>query len=155
MITMKKGLAKKILFDLNKSLQKLCHAKNCTNLNACPVVCWCKKDRDFKLNHDTAACWELANITMAIYNQLEDSTLTPEFMEIKQDQAYLIRKLKTYHPTSKGWTKLYSLVDMIISSISVGMFHDRTYAYADCKLYLERINRMSSKLKRNIYKYTF
>jgi len=147
----KRETAIKILDDLHLTLQKLCHDKNCKNVNVCPKVCLCKKRRNFKLNNDTAACWELANILSVIYDQLYHNTLTCKSLKIKRDQIYLIRKLMYYHPTSRGWTNLYTFVNRIVDAIDRGLFYHSSYVYANCKDYLKRINYISLRIKRDKY----
>jgi len=89
------------LKQLETLLRSACHAPGCNRLNICPRQCRCKFRRSFKLNTETAACWQMAeNINLLIRHKNPAKAHCMEV--IHKVRAYC--EIARFH-MSKGWKR--------------------------------------------------
>lgn len=97
-------------------LQEACHAPGCKRLKNCPRQCGCRTRRTFKLNTDTAMCWEIA----ALLFTLRRCTIVTK-TEIKEisDKIRAYAEVTRHHST-KGWQKFFWTVKETYDFITTG-----------------------------------
>jgi len=91
----KRESLKRIRFILKAS----CHADGCENINTCPNQCKCRYDRTFKLNTETAMCWEIGD---EIWDLLKYQHPSRGMIDGLVETCRAYEKLSRFHMT-KGW----------------------------------------------------
>jgi hypothetical protein len=86
--------------NLRLVLLASCHAPDCKRVYNCPRQCGCRSRRQFKLNTETAICWELAD------------QLHPAHRLTKTDLNEIVIATKAYNGISRyhmtiGWQKFF------------------------------------------------
>jgi hypothetical protein len=76
-------------------LRKACHAPGCQSLRRCPNMCGCRTKRTFKMNTDTAICWEIA-----------DLSVQKRHIEDIEDKIGAYAELSRFH-SSNGWQNFF------------------------------------------------
>lgn len=94
---------RKQLIELRLLLQRACHAPGCKRVKNCPRQCGCRTTRTFKLNTDTAICWEIADLL---------SKFARYRMMNKEDVKEIADKIRAYaevtrHHSTKGWQEFF------------------------------------------------
>ena len=127
--------SRKILKDLINMLYSSCHAPECKHISKrkCPLSCGCRTKRKFKLNTETAMCWEIAN---QIYSILRFSRPTKSDVQKVMGMTDACMMLSQYHMT-KGWHAFFTSIFRILQMILV----DQMIFY---------INRDMAELKKTL-----
>ena len=109
--------SEKILNNIINILYGACHAPNCKHISKrkCPISCGCRTERKFKLNTETAMCWEIAN---QIYNILRFSRPTKQDVQKVISIADSSMMLSQYHMT-RGWHSFFSTIFRLLQMILV------------------------------------
>jgi len=102
-----KSETRKLFNNMRIMLRQVCHADGCTTLRKCPNQCQCRNERTFRLNTETAICWELADKIWEIFGQNK----MPLKSEIKRliEHASAYNDLSRFH-MSKGWQRFFERV---------------------------------------------
>lgn len=106
---------KNSLNELIDILREACHAKGCEKTYSCPNQCKCRTRRPFKLNTETAICWEIADkLRMLVRHQ----------PPLKLDVEKVIISAKSYTDISRfhmsrGWQKFFLEVSRCVSDLTI------------------------------------
>ena len=105
---------KSSLKQLETILRELCHAPGCKRLEKCPNQCPCRRERKFKLNTETAICWEIADkikdfIRWDVRTKLESHAL--------ESAVFAYSDLTRFH-MSRGWQKFFEKVGHFVYRIN-------------------------------------
>jgi hypothetical protein len=106
---------KNSLNELAGILREACHAKDCDRIFNCPNFCGCRTRRPFKLNTETAMCWEIAD---------KLRMLVREQRPLKSDIEKVIISAESYTDISRfhmsrGWQKFFLEVSRCISDLTI------------------------------------
>ena len=128
------------LEELMWILRESCHAPGCINPLRCPVNCSCRYKRKFKLNIDTAFCWEVANIIDRFLRNKYKHTFT-NFKRYYNEYTILSR-FYSYHPTTKAWGYLNTNISFFVLDHTYDLFDTslklNTYEINSKKRYIEK-----------------
>jgi len=95
-------------------LRQAVHAPGCKTVKICPNQCSCRYQRTFKLNTETAACWQIAdNLLRLISSQCI----------YKKDCIAVISKASAYYEIarfhmSKGWERFFDRVRYTLKNLT-------------------------------------
>ena len=94
-------------------LQKACHAPDCDTTFKCPRQCGCRSRRTFKLNTETAICYQLAEDLNSLvrYSSHNKALKTDIIVVVEAATAYT--QLSRYHMTL-GWMRFFKDVTQCI-----------------------------------------
>ena len=99
------------LRELEHLLRASCHAPGCDTVKSCPNQCKCRHRRRFKLNTETAICWQIADNIFNTFrwkgNPRKDVCVA---INTKTDAYYDIAR---FH-MSKGWENFFLRVRNVI-----------------------------------------
>lgn len=102
-----------LLNNLRVVLLESCHAPGCARISRCPRQCGCRSRREFKLNTETAICWEIAD---------KIRTVTRWPRPAKKDANEIVAASKAYHDISRfhmtrGWQSFFLNLYRCLASI--------------------------------------
>lgn len=129
------------LRSLKLLLQKACHAPGCDLVRKCPVQCPCRSQRKFKLNTDTAICWEIAELlwTLSMTNRVHKS-----YVRMIKNKIAAYAEVTRHHST-EGWNRFFWDVK---AAYSVIINEQDTCSYPSSKNRIEDLRRRINRLKR-------
>ena len=116
-------------------LRKACHAKDCSALTRCPNQCTCRVRRPFKLNTETAMCWEIAERLRDLLRYDSDSIPKLNVDELNEMVNSYIN-LSVYH-MSDGWVKFFKDIGRCIDSLTSNpywYYSSRTLPFLETRL---------------------
>ena len=131
----------KLLNNLRIVLLESCHAEECHRVSKCPKICGCNSRRTFKLNTETAICWEIADRLGQLVGNGYNHPLKKDVEDLiaAADGYYNISR---FH-MSRGWEKFF----MDIRSIIIALTLNPSYlpdSYRDKNI----MNQLRGRLKR-------
>jgi len=131
----------KLLNKLRIMLLASCHAEGCLRISTCPNLCGCRSRRTFKLNTETAICWEIAHRLWNLIGSGMNDPLKAEVVDlIAATKGYW--NIARFHMT-KGWDNFFHSVYSCICALTIDP-HDYKEHYGD----EEAINKMKGILKQ-------
>lgn len=95
-------------------LRQAVHAPGCKSFKLCPNQCACRHQRTFKLNTETAACWQIAD---NIHRFLINKHFTKRTSEVFVAKAKAYEDIGRFH-MSRGWERFFTLITRTIEYLT-------------------------------------
>jgi hypothetical protein len=95
-------------------LREAVHAPGCNTIKRCPNQCFCKHDRKFQLNTETAICWQIADNINIFLTHKEFTKKSCEALKIK---SIAYEDIARFH-MSKGWERFFCLITRTIEYLT-------------------------------------
>ena len=132
-----------LLKKLSIMLKESCHAPGCQKYRNCPRQCGCNKRRTFKLNTETAMCWEISDILWGMFRRYKP-TITDRRKVVAAVYAY--NNLTRFHMT-KGWQNFFN---SIAECIEENCFPTKRYfkVWVTNIHYIDNLKTRLNRLKR-------
>lgn len=129
--------------QLINMLRSACHAKDCKTIIVCPNYCQCRSRRPFKLNIETAVCWEMANI---LSRELLYNNITPSRRELLSCKFSTLSIITIYH-SSRGWSNFFKETTNVVKILT-----DPNSFYLDIlpSQYIDKLKNRVNRLKREV-----
>ena len=103
-MTTMKQYNRDMLMKLREVLKSSCHAPGCVRNNNCPRQCGCNRRRDFKLNTETAMCWDIGDMIFEMLRGNSRPLMSERRQLIISTKAF--DRLTRFHMT-KGWQNFF------------------------------------------------
>ena len=98
-------------------LQKACHAPDCDKTFRCPRQCGCRSRRTFKLNTETAICYQLAQDLNELVRYTSHNKALKTDIIVVVEAATAYAQLSRYHMTL-GWQRFFKDITQCIVEIT-------------------------------------
>ena len=135
--------SKDTLIELNNIMAGACHAKGCETIFRCPRYCSCRKQRTFKLNTETAVCWE---ISQHIWKIIKSHKPSKRYIEDIIQQVIGVSEISRYHMT-QGWETLFENAIKCIRYCTVNLEY---WSISESKFIMISMKRSISQLSRQL-----
>ena len=126
---------------LKDMLRLACHAKDCKDIHICPNYCSCRTRRPFKLNIETAVCWEMANI---LSRELLYNNITSSRRELLSCKFSTLSILTIYH-SSRGWSNFFKETTKVVNMLTDSACFN---LHISPSTYIDKLKNRVNRLKR-------